>query len=146
MGGTDNNVPWWSEHLNVNDDTDYITQSVNIWHEASNRINKFLTINKTPYIHILQPNQYYPKSKILSKYEKNNLLTFPLYGNPIKKYYHLLKTEEIKTKYFTDQRLLFFNVKETVYSDKCCHFNQLGMEIIIDDIILKNKNLFEKLL
>jgi hypothetical protein len=43
----------------------------------------------------------------------------------------MLKKEGVN---FTDLSLLFKNEKRTVYNDKCCHFNQLGYEMIADQI------------
>ena len=146
VGGKDDETPWWSEHLNINENTNYLKESINIWYQSSNKINEFLSSKKIPYIHTLQPNQYFPNSKKFSKFEKDNLFSFPFYGDQIKNYYHLLKPDKINAKNFIDHRFLFLNVKKTVYSDNCCHFNQLGMTIMIDDILEKNRDVFKNLL
>ena len=48
-------------------------------------------------------------------------------------------------EYKIDQRSLFITEERTVYSDQCCHFNKLGMETIIDDIMIKAEPVFRKL-
>jgi lysophospholipase L1-like esterase len=35
---------------------------------------------------------------------------------------------------FVDLTMLFINENRTVYNDKCCHFNQLGYDLIADKI------------
>ena len=50
------------------------------------------------------------------------------------------------TPYKIDQRYLFEEEDRPVYADQCCHFNKLGMNIIIDDIISKAEPIFKKLL
>ncbi|MCP4661428.1 MAG: hypothetical protein GY856_38990 [bacterium] len=83
------------------------------------------------YFHFLQPNQYVPSSKNLTRREK--LVAFdPRHPwGPIvpKGYPHLVETGERLVAAgvsFHDMRLVFANVETTVYSDPCCHLNQEG--------------------
>ena len=45
-----------------------------------------------------------------------------------------------------DHRYLLKQENRTVYSDECCHFNYLGMDIITNSIIQDASYAFEKLL
>lgn len=128
-------LPWWSDFLGNGDVKSYAQRSHAIWRESSNRIHDFTNAHGIDYIHVLQPNQYYPDSKPLSEAEKAQYVSRGNYGEPIRSYYWMLSREGIKTEHFYDQRLLFKHDNSTVYSDSCCHFNKTGMEKIADDII-----------
>lgn len=134
----------FAKDMGVSNDIDYIAQSVNIWRESSNKLALALNQNNIDYIHVLQPNQYFEGSKILSETEKQLYTNLPTYGNIIRSNYAKLSSEGLITQNFRDQRYLFKNFSETVYSDNCCHFNQVGMESIVNDIITSNKEIFAK--
>jgi hypothetical protein len=137
-------MPWWRPLLTPGDLETYVKQSRLIWQESSNKIEEFTTSREIDYIHVLQPNQYYPNSKIFSDYEKQNVLNFPLYGDPIRNYYHLLTAEGLRAKNFYDQRMALQNIDKTMYEDFCCHFNHDGNAYIVEDIVKKFSPIFEK--
>jgi hypothetical protein len=140
--------PWWHAIIKNNYLTseDYALASVKIWEASSNFLYINLKARNIYYIHVLQPNQYVTDSKIYSKLELEKSLDSEIYGSPIKKYYHLLNSKNLKTKNFIDERMLFKNLSETIYMDNCCHMNNLGMYLLTKDIINKNQLTFKKLL
>ena len=61
-------------------------------------------------------------------------------------YYGAFKVNMLMAENKIDQRYLFRNESKTVYNDNCCHFNKIGMEVIINDIIEKSENVLLQLL
>jgi hypothetical protein len=137
-------IPWWSSAMGIDDSTNYLTESIKIWEQSSNKLNEVLTARGIDYIHILQPNQYLVGSKNFSSEEKEKYLSFETYGKPIRDHYAKLSKDNLTVRNFRDQRFLFKNTEKTVYADSCCHFNQVGMEMIINDLISSNEALFRK--
>jgi len=138
--------PWWSSSIGVSDNTDYVTSSIAIWEQSSNKLNEILSSRMIDYIHVLQPNQYLEGSKPFSAEEKDNYLNFEPHAKPIRENYGKLSEKKLLTPNFRDQRFLFKDISETVYADNCCHFNQLGMEMIVNDLIISNEKIFKKYL
>lgn len=129
---------------------DFISRTFLIWEESSNKIYEYAKLKGVPYIHVLQPNRHQVGSKPLSTEELygNNANKKPL-ARPlsvsIERHYDSLDMSNLIAEYKIDQRSLFITEERTVYSDQCCHFNKLGMETIIDDIIIKAEPVFRKL-
>jgi hypothetical protein len=142
--GALNAVPWWSSATGVEASTNYLTESIEIWEQSSNKLNEALTARGIDYIHILQPNQYLEGSKNFSDEEKEKYLSYEPYGKPIRDHYGKLSKDKLTVRNFRDQRFLFKNTEKTVYGDSCCHFNQVGMEMIINDLISSSEALFRK--
>jgi len=120
----------------------YLNRAKMIWANSSNKIYQFAKAKNIPYIHIVQPNQYLENSKPLSKIEAEKYNDSPDFKASISNYYHTLSMSELNTPYKRDQRQLFKSEERTVYADDCCHFNRLGTEIIINDILTGFSPLF----
>lgn len=131
-----------SNNPEVNDKKNSIEITKDIWAISSNKISRFAKLNDIIYIHALQPNLHLPQSKPLSEMELKEFNADTPYKMPIEKYYGSLDFSEIDALYKIDQRFLFKSEKRTVYSDKCCHFNKLGMTVIIDDLIINARTAF----
>lgn len=139
-------VPWWSHQL-VEPDEDFVSKSIAIWEESSNKIFEAASSRGTDYIHVLQPNQYLEGSKLFSEEEVEHVLRLKTtYGYHINNHYKRLSFKKLKANNIRDQRYLFSDFKQTVYADRCCHFNELGMKMIIEDIIDSNADVFRKYL
>jgi hypothetical protein len=93
----------------------------------------------TQYFHFLQPNQYVPDSKPLSREELDGAFdpNHP-YRPGVLNGYPLLSAAgralQERGITFTDLTMLFSDCNETAYSDRCCHFNKLGNETIAQAI------------
>lgn len=105
------------------------------WSNSSLLMHQLLTARSIPYLHIIQPNQYYSKKKFTADEKKYAFAK----NSPYRKYpetgYPLLEKEAQvlgKTVAIKSGIAIFDNVKETVYSDSCCHYNQRGNEILAD--------------
>ena len=125
---------------------EYNKHVTNIWAESSNKISKFSSDNDIPYIHVLQPNQYFPNSKTLSKKELDDFYKPGPYKTAVERHYKDFDIEALIAENTLDQRGIFYDERRTVYADSCCHFNQLGMSLIISDMVVRFKTVFEKLL
>ena len=57
-------------------------------------------------------------------------------GNVIRKYYDLVKKSDfdIPKKNILDLRYIFLKNQDTFYTDKCCHLNPKGMNLLADSI------------
>jgi hypothetical protein len=117
-----------------------LSESVNIWKRSSLLMGNISQTNGIIYFHFLQPNQYLKGSKNLSKEERiiaheNGPYDYKVLveaGYP--KLIH--EGEKIKESgiLFYDLTMLFEEEKRPVYSDKCCHFNELGYRLIANKI------------
>jgi hypothetical protein len=136
--------PWWSDSMGIDERTDYVNQSLNIWAESSKKLHENLSRKGIDYIHVLQPNQYLSGSKEFSEEEKSKFIGFKDYGDIIKSNYTKFSKAMLGNENFVDQRYLFKTIQETVYRDDCCHFNDKGMALIINNLIQENKAVFEK--
>ena len=133
-----------SKHLFKTESENYEKQTIRIWEKASNKLNELLTNKGIPYIHVIQANQYLPHSKLYSDIEEQRYLALSAhYGRPVKEHYEKFQVSKLNALFVRDQRFLFRETDETVYSDSCCHFNKLGMTMIIQDIINNFHTVFE---
>jgi hypothetical protein len=106
-----------------------------VWVRSSALLDQLARENSMQYYHFLQPNQYVKGSKVLTEeerrtayLEKVNISQSALIGYPI-----LIeqgrKLLEKNIKFF-DATKVFAKEKETVYIDICCHYNDLGKELL----------------
>lgn len=124
--------------------------SVAVWKNASEQMAKISKENGMFYIHILQPNQYYQGSKVLSDEEKNKAFynytvssddpsLMLSYRWAATKGYPLLveagKELAKQGEYFFDFTQIFSGVTETIYVDDCCHYNTRGNELFVHAIV-----------
>ncbi len=91
------------------------------------------------YLHFLQPNQYFPVSKPLGPEEKRRAFdpehawaeiipaAYPLLGRAGDQ----LAASGVS---FHDLRMVFAGIKNTLYVDPCCHFNEQGMTMVASAI------------
>ena len=127
-------------YTTVTDTLSFFREQAEFWRRSSRQIAQLGQSAGFEYFHFLQPNQYDEGSKTLTEQEMN--IAFEsgpfAYKDGAKIAYPLLREQGIMLKNegvnFTDLSLLFKNEKRTVYNDKCCHFNQLGYEMIADQI------------
>jgi hypothetical protein len=110
-------------------------QLADLWARSSRVMHDLCQSTGTRYLHFLQPNQYLPQSKPLTAEEMTTAFDpdHP-YRSGVMEGYPLLKaagqTLHQEGVAFTDLTMLFADCNETVYSDRCCHFNQRGNEIV----------------
>jgi hypothetical protein len=106
-----------------------------VWVRSSVLLDQLARANSMEYYHFLQPNQYVKGSKVLTAAEKRlaysekpAMSQSALIGYPI-----LIKAgKKLLERHinFVDATMAFANVKDTVYTDVCCHFNERGKEVL----------------
>ncbi len=122
------------------DTTRFFEEQAKLWERTSFLIGKLGESIGFDYFHFLQPNQYYEGSKNLTKEELEIAYEHAdvPYKTAVKIGYPILINhgKELVNKgiNFYDLTLMFKNEKRTVYYDKCCHFNELGYDLITDKI------------
>jgi len=133
---------WWTAHLPREDAKDLAERSREIWRESSNRLFEFSRARGIDYLHVLQPNQYLPGGKILSGQERREFTNRPRYGEHVRLHYGAFSRAGLNAVNFRDQRYLFKENAETLYSDNCCHFNERGIQYLSDDIVSEFHDVF----
>jgi hypothetical protein len=112
---------------------------ISIWYQSSLTMSQVLKARKIPYFHFIQPNQYYQTKRVFTEEEKKLYIgTDSPYSDAIKIEYPKLlsKVEDLRK----DQVNIFSAVnvldgtKETVYRDNCCHYNNIGQNLLGDYI------------
>lgn len=108
------------------------------WANASILMDQILKSKGIPYFHFLQPNQYYSKKKFGAAEAKIALNENQPYRAGVEKGYSLLLDEGKRLKVqgvdFYSAVDIFDKEAEVVYIDDCCHYNQLGNDILADFI------------
>lgn len=106
------------------------------WMRASVMMNNLSQSRQIPYIHILQPNQYYSKKEFDVEEAAVAFSDDQSYRAGAEQGYPVLVAygEKLKQKgvHFYDAVGIFDDRTERLYVDDCCHFNQLGNEILAD--------------
>lgn len=109
------------------------------WATCSKQMRLLSNANKIKYYHFLQANQYVPKSKVLSKeelvsaYDESTTMGFISKNGywALQKEGDLLKAEG---ENYYDLTNIFQSNSETIYVDKCCHYNKHGLTIMANEI------------
>ena len=107
-----------------------LERSIAAWNESSFLMAQMLRGLGIPYLHVLQPNQYFSKKKFTD--EENRIAIS--WGNglagQIHKYYpRMVAAGETLSKEgvdFVSAVDIFDDVGDTIYTDECCHFNVEG--------------------
>ena len=106
-----------------------------IWRECSLQLHRLCSANEIPYFHVLQPNQYVTGSKPLSAQEQERAIDPDhVYGREAQAGYAALRPagEELLAAgvAYADMTGVFADHEETLYIDDCCHFNELGNQVL----------------
>jgi hypothetical protein len=106
-----------------------------VWARSSVQMARLCEAYGTAYFHFLQPNQYVPDSKPFTEEERRVALA-PDYSGaervPAVFPYFQERAGELRELgvNFFDLTGVFKNERRTIYSDFCCHVNQLGADLI----------------
>jgi hypothetical protein len=108
---------------------------VEVWARSSRQLAALCRANGAAYVHCLQPNQYLPGSKPIGDAERAIAIRpdHP-WGKAVVDYYprlqaagRALRAEGIA---FHDLTGIYRDHPEPLYSDRCCHLNQLGNQLL----------------
>jgi hypothetical protein len=129
----------------VVDDESMFRSVADGWVESSLLMQQLLAVRGIPYHHFLQPNQYFT-TRVFSEEEQALAIRkdSSMGDNAANGYPYLLeKAVRLASKgvRFHDATGIFDHEPQPVYADDCCHFNQLGNELLAEFIaehILEN--------
>ena len=113
---------------------------INTWKNSSIQMSLLSKANNSLYLQFLQPNQYLENSKPLNNEEKKYAWAKNQpYRKPVELFYPQLISEGQNLKkmnvLFFDLTGIFKNIKDTIYSDNCCHYNAEGNKIMADYVV-----------
>lgn len=127
---------------------EYYARIERIWARSSRMIYDICQARGATYLHVIQPNQYYDLGKREFSPEEAKIALLPLEDHPFRKgvvngYPMILETGTIMAAQgfpIYNATQIFWEVKEPVYMDSCCHLNEQGQKIFANylaDIIVK---------
>lgn len=121
-----------------------VEQIVDIWAKFTHLQMNLAASRKIKSLYFIQPNQYYKNSKPfsseeLAKYrnDKDKMIPIVTYG------YDLFDQKMSKMQHAHSLKNLYKNVKETVYTDSCCHVNWHGNELIAQEVFAQAARLYQ---
>jgi hypothetical protein len=105
------------------------------WASASAIMHSLTEASGGLYLHFLQPNQYVEGSKPMTEVEARSVINpeepsaaYVRRGYPVlSDYGERLSAQGVR---FVDLSMLFQDVEEPTYFDDCCHYNDLGEELV----------------
>ena len=122
------------------DDYDLSQSALRVWYRGSVMLHNLSRTAGAEYYHFQQPNQYVPDSKPLTDVElavayEPGISTIRAYreGYPL-----LLRLgDELRQQgiNYYDLTQIFADNRETLYSDRCCHFNERGNELLAASMV-----------
>lgn len=110
-----------------------------VWMRSSLLMGALLSAAEVPYLHVLQPNQYYSPGRRFSSEERRIAINpASSYKLPAEKGYPYLlaRLSELQKNgvRVASAVSVFDGIPETIYLDSCCHYNQQGTERLVDFI------------
>jgi hypothetical protein len=126
-------------HEEARSDHAFFAEVASVWQHSSLQIDQLCRANGIRYYHFLQPNQYLEGAKLLSREEQRTAINrdHPYRHGVVAGYPRLQDAGRELARQgvsFTDLSMVFADVPDTLYIDDCCHFNQLGNEIMAEAI------------
>lgn len=109
------------------------------WSAASLQMHRLAVSNGTRYWHFLQPNQYVRGSKPIGKAERKVAINLQSpYVKHVEGGYGYLRRSgrELPDSgvHYHDLTQVFADESQPLYSDDCCHLNQIGSDILADAV------------
>ncbi|AUN99613.1 SGNH/GDSL hydrolase family protein [Bacteriovorax stolpii] len=101
------------------------------WKKYTQMQQAILKLHNKPGFFFVQPSQYNPESKTFSSQEQATVIN-DLFASSVADFLALRKEASKLGVY--DLAMVFKPIKETIYTDDCCHINSKGNEIIADAI------------
>ena len=114
------------------------------WANASEEMNAMLAARSVPYLHVLQPNQYFGTRRFGAGEARIAINTASLFKAPVEKGYPVLLRQSARlrqSEHFVDATAVFDRESGAVYKDDCCHYNELGNRLLADAIAARVREL-----
>jgi hypothetical protein len=111
---------------------------IGLWRRGSIEMAAICRAYGIDYVHLLQPNQYVPGSKVLTDAERANA-----YGDDVVRervvaaYPGLIAAGRALRQAgvdFVDLTMMFADEPRSIWADTCCHVNELGADLIAERI------------
>jgi lysophospholipase L1-like esterase len=120
-------------------ETTAMAEAVALWGRCSELMQRAVAASGGHYLHLLQPNQYYPTARVLGEAERAVAIS-P--RSPFAPYvaagYPLLEAEvgrlQARGVRAVSLTRLFDAMPEPAYADDCCHFTDAGQRLIAETI------------
>ncbi len=107
-------------------------EMIRMWLEGSSMMGRLAHSRGARYVHILQPNPYWPDGKVLSA-EEARLYNGKLRGvDWIPDGYRQVLAQQREA---VDPTPIFRDVRETVYKDEVGHMTALGNDLLADHVV-----------
>jgi hypothetical protein len=125
--------------LSFADDDRMYAELADVWQRSSLEMARLCRAGGIRYVHALQPNQYFPGSKILTEEERQIAWDQDVADTKrVETGYPLLiergrELRELGVE-FVDLTMLFRAETGTIYNDACCHVNQRGADLMAEAV------------
>jgi len=128
-----------TEPVGARDPETLLSEMAAQWATASLMMNDLLSARGIPYVHVLQPNQYFTKRTFRDEEARVALNARSPYGAYAARGYPALvaasATLAARERFFNAVDV-FNRVPEPVYMDDCCHYTRTG-NLVLADFIAK---------
>ena len=107
----------------------------NGWTTASGLMHDLLAARGVPYLHVLQPNQYFTRRVFGADEARVALNSSTPFKRAVADGYPVLERAAItlgSKEQFVDGTAAFDNERVAVYEDDCCHYTDRGYEILAE--------------
>jgi hypothetical protein len=107
------------------------------WMWASLLMHDLLSARRVPYVHVLQPNQYFTRRSFGQEEARAALNPATPFRPPVENGYPALVragSTLVTRERFIDATTVFDGEPGAVYEDDCCHYTQLGNERLAERI------------
>lgn len=112
------------------------TEAMTFWLGAAVTMQGICNAMGIPYLEVIQPNQYFSKKYFPAEEQEIAINNDSPYREPIESGYQdipdmvsRMRENGVNVISAVD---IFDNVREPVYSDSCCHYNQTGNEMLAE--------------
>lgn len=119
------------------DETRALADAAAHWSESSRLMHHMLAARGIPYVHVLQPNQYFTSRSFSAEETKVARSDASPFRKRAEKGYPLLvkESEALKSRVnFLDATGIFDREPSPVYIDDCCHYTLRGNQLLADAI------------
>jgi hypothetical protein len=118
--------------LQESTDPEFLDAAISLWMQGSERLRSVSDSIGAAYLHVLQPNQYFTKKVFSAEEQALAIDQGSPYKAAIEEGYGALRAAGTKLRgvHFVDASGLFDTEQRLVFSDSCCHYNQLGNDLL----------------
>jgi hypothetical protein len=137
---SDSSVVYVTPRANERSEGELFDDIARTWATASTLMNDLLSARSVPYVHVLQPNQYYTQRRFSAEEARVALNQESPFKDGVEKGYPVLLQTVASGVWqkngvrFIDATGIFDREPSPVYMDDCCHYTRRGNEMLADYI------------